>query len=386
MVDVFRKSCLANSASSVSTAEPDENNRLKWPPLGICESWMRDFDSFNLLSFSLLDLERFEFDHVLRPSSALWKAQIEVHLDRRVGSKVVAKRFFRAYLKDSPVDFRKAKSGGSEDPWSELFLALKLGKHLPGPGVLPCHGIFIHPSGDVMVMMEYATCGDLFDLAGCLGEPGPPREVLAVQLLRSLLRAVRFLHHEVGIAHGDISLENVLLRDRPDSTGGPDVALLDFARAVCHGASARAEVRRHIGAGDMYRPPEGWCVDARRADLFACGVVGYVLAIGTYPWQSTRGCKAFEYVKKNGLARFFQKRTVPVGSAQVPVAELLSPRLQAALMALLDVDSFHCSELCEMLLDGLLMEQRAQPLETEPATPLSRCFGGVFFVVKCLVR
>ena len=33
--------------------------------------------------------------------------------------------------------------------------------------------------------------------------------------------------------------------------------------------------------------------DARAADLFACGVVGYVLATGTYPWQSTAGdCKA----------------------------------------------------------------------------------------------
>ena len=33
--------------------------------------------------------------------------------------------------------------------------------------------------------------------------------------------------------------------------------------------------------------------DARAADLFACGVVGYVLATGTYPWQSTAtDCKA----------------------------------------------------------------------------------------------
>ena len=70
---------------------------------------MRDFDSFNLLSFSLLDLERFEFDHVLRPSSALWKAQIEVHLDRRVGSKVVAKRFFQGIPERQPRGLPKGQ-------------------------------------------------------------------------------------------------------------------------------------------------------------------------------------------------------------------------------------------------------------------------------------
>ena len=171
----------------------------------------KDFDSFNISNFSALEVERFEFHHVLRASDGV-RAQIEVHSDLVEGTKVVVKRFPRAYLKDSPAEFRQSNHT-LEDPWKEMFLALKLGA--PGSasqisGVLPCHGIFIHPSGDVMLFMEYATSGDLFDFATALGEPGPAREAVATQLLRPLVHVVLQLH-QMGIAHGDISAENAIL-------------------------------------------------------------------------------------------------------------------------------------------------------------------------------
>jgi len=93
----------------------------------------------------------------------------------------------------------------------------------------------------------------------------------------------------------------------------------------------------------MYQAPEtvgqDSVFDARAADLFACGVVGYILAIGNYPWETTAGtCKAFSYVQKHGLARFFEKRTVLVGSSKVPVSQILSPGFRAVLLSLLDLD------------------------------------------------
>ena len=67
--------------------------------------------------------------------------------------------------------------------------------------------------------------GDLFDIAAKLGEPGAEREQQVgdrsralfradsqvYPMVMSLIHAVRSLHVR-GIAHGDISLENALLR------------------------------------------------------------------------------------------------------------------------------------------------------------------------------
>ncbi|CAK9056242.1 unnamed protein product [Durusdinium trenchii] len=294
----------------------------------------KDFDSFNISNFSALEVERFEFHHVLRASDGV-RAQIEVHSDLVEGTKVVVKRFPRAYLKDSPAEFRQSNHT-LEDPWKEMFLALKLGA--PGSasqisGVLPCHGIFIHPSGDVMLFMEYATSGDLFDFATALGEPGPAREAVATQLLRPLVHVVLQLH-QMGIAHGDISAENAILCE---ADGEVSVALLDFAMAVDTSKPRRFSAHGEARGKPMYRPPEEWSVDVQGADLFACGVLGYALAIGNYPWQSTSGaCKAFDYVKKKGLAQFFRKRMIPMGSGKVPVAEVLSPGFQEVLIALIE--------------------------------------------------
>ncbi|CAK9109131.1 unnamed protein product [Durusdinium trenchii] len=271
----------AFEVASTCATESDQSKGLP----GISENWKRDFDSFNISSFGMLDLERFQFQHVLRPASDGLHAQIEVHLDRVEGSKVVAKRFPRGYLKDSPAEFRET-SDSAEDPWTEMFLAVKLGQVPRTRGVLPCHGVFIDPgSGDVMFIMEYAASGDVFELASCLGEPGPEREAKAAQVLCSLLDAVKRLH-SMGVAHCDISAENAILRM---DDGEFEVALLDFAMAVYTDLHAASGARGKL----MYRAPEAVkddaIFDARQADLFACGVVGYALAIGNYPWQSTAG-------------------------------------------------------------------------------------------------
>lgn len=315
----------------------------------IDETWKRDFDAFSISSFMPLDTERFKFDHILRPAADGLHAQIEVYVDSVAGMKVVGKRFPRAYLRDSPAEFRESSSFCGEDPWTEMFLALKLGQAPTRVrGVLPCFGIFTDAGDDVVFMMEYAPSGDVFELASCLGEPGPEREAKAAQVLCSLLESVKRIHG-MGVAHCDISAENAILRF---DNGEMEVALLDFAMSV-HDTDLHAVT----GARGklMYRPPEAVAEDgvynAKAADLFACGVVGYALAIGNYPWQSTAGgCKAFEYVKKNGLSRFLQKRTIPVGTSKVPVADVLSPGFQAVLSALLNLDPAGRHDLSEMLL------------------------------------
>jgi len=306
-----------------------------WPKVDL------DFRSFDRDCFPLMEPGRFSLEHILRPSDEGQHAQIEVLVDHAASdTKVVAKRFPRAYLQHSPEVFQQTKPEDQlENPWTEIFLALKLGQ---GParmrGVVPCWGVYRDSRDDVLLMLEWSPGGDLFELASDLGEVGPEREATAAHLLYSLLNVVTQLH-ALGIAHGDVSAENAILRV---GCGEVEVALLDFAMAL-HDTdlSSATGARGKL----MYRAPEtlgeNAIYDARAADLFACGVVGYVLATGTYPWQSTAGdCKAYSYVRQHGMKRFLDKRTLAVGSAgtKVPVSRILSPGFQALLVSLLDLD------------------------------------------------
>ncbi|CAE7267683.1 CIPK9 [Symbiodinium natans] len=299
-----------------------------------------DFGQMGRHSFPIMEPGRFSLDHVLRPSDEGTHAQIEVLVDHSAGCKrVVAKRFPRAYLRDDPISFRESPAGtqSSEDPWTELFLSLKLGQEPARMrGVVPCQGVYRDSQEDVLLLLEWVSGGDLFDLASNLGEPGPQREATAAHVLCSLLEVVTRLHAR-GIAHGDISAENAIIRT---GEGEGEVALLDFAMAI-HDTdlSAVTGARGKL----MYRAPEtlgeGAIYDARAADLFACGMVGYVLATGTYPWQSTApDCKAFSYVRQHGMKRFLDKRTIAVGpaAAKVSISRILSAGYQALLVSLLD--------------------------------------------------
>ena len=61
---------------------------------------------------------------------------------------------------------RSQADGHSDNPWTEIFLALKLGQ---GPsrmrGVVPCWGVYSDVNDDVLLMLEWSPGGDLFELA-----------------------------------------------------------------------------------------------------------------------------------------------------------------------------------------------------------------------------
>ncbi|CAE7267695.1 cdr1 [Symbiodinium natans] len=305
-------------------------------------SWTPDFDSFGRHAIPVIDEGRFTLDHVLRPFARGSKAQIEILLDHAAGDmKILAKRFPCDYLQDDSASFHHSNPQSAEDPWTEIFLGLVLGKQRASREqdvvpVVPSFGVYRDLQDDVLLLMEWSPGGDLFEISSSLGAPGPEREETATQLLCALLEAVTRLHCK-GIAHGNICAENAILRVVGAEV---EVVLIDFAMAV-HDTDLSATMGPRGSL--MYRAPEtvgdNAIYDARAADLFACGVVGYVLATGTYPWQSTAGdCKAFAYVQKNGPKKFFDKRTITMGTSKVPVSQVLSARLQSILAPLLDMN------------------------------------------------
>jgi serine/threonine protein kinase len=109
------------------------------------------------------------------------------------------------------------------------------------------------------------------------------------EVLRSiawqLFKALSTLHL-IGIAHRDLSLENVALLDR-------EIRLIDFGQAIMVHAPSKAEEEslcrrpaRGLPGKSNYRPPELYARDeysAKKLDIFAAGVILFACVAGNYP-------------------------------------------------------------------------------------------------------
>jgi len=286
-----------------------------------------------------IDERRFQFERVLT-NAPRCGGQIELHWDRERETTVAIKRVPFSRLRGSHKEFRKAFPYEQEDPWQEFGSLRRLGGTGPErlPGVCACYGVYRDFAGDGLAVSEFLPDGDLFTYASTLPPPGPEREEMVWPIIESVLGTVRHLHAG-GLAHGDVSLENALIRRCP---GGKDlVYLTDFGMAVTGDLAAAQGVR----GKPSYQAPEMHMevqYDARLADLFACGVLAYALAIGNYPWSSTRpapeSCQAFAFAQGHGLEELLARRRIKVGNARATVNEVLSPRMRRLLLVLLDFD------------------------------------------------
>jgi serine/threonine protein kinase len=161
---------------------------------------------------------------------------------------------------------------------------------------------------------DYVQKGELFNHVKDRG--GFP-EPIAREFAKQVLEGVASMHSH-GVAHRDISLENVLL-------GADDtVRLIDFGQAVMIWDTNCAEERpaKHRGrAGKQYyRAPEMYSgeYEGQPVDAFAVGVLIFILVLGTPPWDSALDTdQRFRFIQTNGLQKLLtawkmQDRISPV--------------------------------------------------------------------------
>jgi serine/threonine protein kinase len=228
-----------------------------------------------------------------------------------------------------------------EDPWNEIAVLTFLQRSAEQCDfLLKLLGVFQDPSS-TYVMTEYCDGGELFELVA-YGDMLSAEEVR--RYVTQLLQAVQHLHgHNVG--HRDISLENVLLRRG-------NCVLMDFGQAVRLRTMDGVEFRYFAEAGKrMYRSPEMYvprerCIQVvcpsdavpgtvaqisydrcrcevllppnaspgtpcraepygyavAPADLFACGVCAFVMAVGKPPWNVARDLDpTFSFIRRHGM-------------------------------------------------------------------------------------
>jgi serine/threonine protein kinase len=189
-----------------------------------------------------------------------------------------------------------------------------------------------------------ANEGDLFGWCDKAPKPGKEREPLSRPLALQLFEAVRWMH-ELGISHGDLSLENILLT----STGKEDLnmQIIDFGMATLDRQRQGVFGKASYQAPEMHKDEK---YDAFASDNFAVGVTLFAMTTHDFPWQSTKPNTdaLFEYIRNCGLRSFVAKRKLRTGNGE-NIKEAMSDDLFDLIEGLIQLksqDRFNLGETC----------------------------------------
>eukprot|EP00930_Biecheleria_cincta_P096317 TRINITY_DN8818_c0_g1_i1.p1 TRINITY_DN8818_c0_g1~~TRINITY_DN8818_c0_g1_i1.p1 ORF type:complete len:418 (+),score=64.98 TRINITY_DN8818_c0_g1_i1:71-1255(+) len=240
------------------------------------------------------------------------------------GMLVAVKQMPNCWIQPGPAEFREKRPKENEQPWNDLaYLRLLRAKGFSP--ICDLLGVF-RDDAYTYVVTTLASAGDLFGWceSAARPQPGPAREAQMLPLAGQIFAAVEWLH-QLGVAHRDLSLENILLAD------GETIKIIDFGMAT---SAQECPCSPQSPGKASYQAPElfsGCSYDPFIADAFSLGVVLFTLAMGNYPWLSTKPgrSKSFAYLTCHGAAAFF---------AQHRPARALSSELVLLLAALLRAD------------------------------------------------
>eukprot|EP00928_Gymnodinium_smaydae_P041825 TRINITY_DN28259_c0_g1_i1.p1 TRINITY_DN28259_c0_g1~~TRINITY_DN28259_c0_g1_i1.p1 ORF type:complete len:411 (-),score=62.90 TRINITY_DN28259_c0_g1_i1:214-1446(-) len=226
------------------------------------------------------------------------------------GEFVAVKRMPNSWTCASQKEFEAERPRETERPWIDVAIV----KFLNDRGwEYVCKLVGVYKSEEeTFVLSSFAPEGDLFTWSQRPLRPGPTREFQMYPIVKQLLLAIKELH-AIGICHGDVSPENVLLT--LDKDGAPHIKLIDFGMAVVSEMRwSEARGKQSYQAPEMHAEPteEGADVGYNPfvAEVFSVGVVIFVMATQDYPWMSTRPgrCRCFDFVCKHGFACYLKKR------------------------------------------------------------------------------
>lgn len=250
---------------------------------------------------------------------------------QRGGQFVVVKDMTNEWTQENHAEFLRAHPKSKEQPWLDIAITNFL--HREGyPYLCEPLGVF-RSSSSTYVLSSFASHGDLLGVIDTWSCPGFGRESEIRPLLHQVIMAVKHLH-DIGIAHRDISAENIVVTSNDE--GRMSAKLIDFGMAICSRQGQGARGKSPYMAPEMHEDGD---YDAFVSDAFSVGVVGFAMATSDYPWTATKSgpgqCKIFQYVQKNGLRSFCAKRKL-MCDKKLSISQTMSEPLMELLEGLLD--------------------------------------------------
>ncbi|KAH3834234.1 uncharacterized protein LOC127879495 [Dreissena polymorpha] len=151
--------------------------------------------------------------------------------------------------------------------------------------------------------MEHVSRDDLHDY---ISHNWPVHTDTRRRYAGDILSAVSYIH-DMGIAHCDLKLENMLI----DSNG--TLKIIDFGSSL-RVAQATYEDFAYIATTPEYLPPEIVCAtagegyDIRAIDEWSVGVVLFILLTGRFPFGEVDPHRIAKYIQKIRGAKSLQLR------------------------------------------------------------------------------
>lgn len=185
-------------------------------------------------------------------------------------------------------EFRKRAPGENEKEYVKKVTAeFCIGSTLHNFNVIEALDI-IQEGQSFYEIMEYAP-NDLFNIV----MSGKMTQDEISCCWRQLLSGVKYLQ-SMGIAHRDLKLDNMVLDERGV------VKIIDFgcATVIKYPFEDHVHLSKGICGSDPYIAPEQYTqkeYDARKTDLWSCGIIYICMTIRRFPWRLPRPEKDQSY-------------------------------------------------------------------------------------------
>lgn len=156
---------------------------------------------------------------------------------------------------------------------------------LEHPFIISIKEVFLTKE-NVAIAMEYAHGGDLYQHVIARKPHCRLPEDQARWIFQQLLIGLDYCHKK-GVANRDLKLENLLL-DRKGTGSRPLLKICDFGYSK-HDVNSPAKT---VVGTPVYMAPEiilaAKHYDAKKADLWSCGVILFALLYGRYPFDASQ--------------------------------------------------------------------------------------------------
>jgi serine/threonine protein kinase len=223
---------------------------------------------------------------------------------------------------------KRAKSSErlvDEDVFTEIKTNLRVQKLGGHPHVLPLRDCVMEDEA-VLLVLKFCANGELLDVLNSRRAAKQP--VDALRYFAQVLQGAAFLHAN-DIAHRDLSLENVLVDERDCCQ------ITDFGLASqCRGKMAVRPVGKlrymapETSAALVYEDAPATEYDPKAADVWALGVMLYVMVASRYPFREPlRRDDRFRLLEDFGVEYLLEKDDVDVRGQQ-QVVDLLKKLLE----------------------------------------------------------
>ncbi|CDO93613.1 unnamed protein product [Kluyveromyces dobzhanskii CBS 2104] len=181
----------------------------------------------------------------------------------------------------------------------KIYREINALKHLTHPNIVTLEEV-LQNSKYIGIVLHYASGGEFYKY---IQKKRRLKEPAACRLFAQLISGVHYMHHK-GLAHRDLKLENLLLDEHEN------LIITDFG--FVNEFSSKSDLMKTSCGSPCYAAPElvvtTTAYQARKADVWSCGVILYAMLAGYLPWDDDPDnpdgddiAKLYNYITKTPL-------------------------------------------------------------------------------------